>query len=285
MQCVLDPHWWSRSEAVLYLVLGRATTVQSARRVEKLRAVEAWLSDHIHCPMPTDSQQVAVRLKLFVAAASEELAVWTTPNPRLPPAVWMWFAWERARGAVAPRFQQALEAWVTQLMLTGKVPIAQFREVPLGKGKVRLDQGLQDVRNGVQLSTLLLRPFDASYAQAPWRCHVRVVAAPRSKPSPPRSGSHSPDSKECQALLLQALQRLAQRTHNITRTRAFDVETGSKRFRTQVWNRSELLDQMETSRDGSALARYGRSTLLRALSSLVESRRGRPPKPSKPPAG
>jgi hypothetical protein len=284
MDTLLQERWWSRAEAVLRIVFGQLVPAAGERTAPKLRSVEAWLEDPIRCQMPTNDDLVAARLKLFSKAASEELPGWGVPNLRLAPVTWVWFAFAHARGAVAQRFHQALDAWTAELMLAGEVPIALFLKAPIGRGKLNFLAERQDPDGGVPLSTLLLRPFESDYAKDTWRVVIHRVAAPRRRAAPRQTRTHSPDSPACTALLLEALQALAQNNRAITRAKKSAVSAGSKPFTTQEWNRSELLERLIATRSGKALTVYGHSTLLRALSSLVESRKGRPPRSLEPPA-
>ena len=161
MKSLIEQQIWSPAEAIAYIAIGQIDPMARVHGKLLLDSIGTWLADRVHNPAPTNSQRVIKRIERFVAAA-EALPGWKgCPTLELSPVVWLWFVRTNAKAAVAPEFLQGLDAWIVGRTLLGEIPVAQFHDKPLGWPQVRLQEGFRDLRLGVPLSTLLLRPFDS----------------------------------------------------------------------------------------------------------------------------
>ena len=117
------------------------------------------------------------------------------------------------------------------------------------------------------------RPFDKRVTDHPWRSKTQRndVPCPRIKAQPQRTGKRSAGSPNCIGALSRLLDDMARKRQNVKR---LPEPHGSLQFRSLSLKRPQLIDLLWARHGGAEIKQFALSTLLRALSAVVECKPG-----------
>lgn len=214
------------------------------------------------------------------SALAATLAVFrqTWPNFKisqtLHPVIWLWFGVDKARSHLHTDCLAKFVAYIEDNLNIGYRPILRRH---IGGVTTTYPASLHkadgEVVRSILVATLAYRPFDSVVADQHWRRERQRndVPRPQIKAQPQRPGKRSADSPYCNLALSHLLDDMARKRQYVERLPKPD---GTVQFRSLGLKRPQLIALLRAGRGGAEIKRFAQSTLLRAMSAVVECKPG-----------
>lgn len=197
-----------------------------------------------------------------------------TMSQTLHPVIWLWFGVDKARSHLHMDCMAKFVAYIEDNLNIGYRPILRRHLGTVSitySGSLYKDNG--EVVRSLLAATLPYRPFDNHVADQHWRSERQRndVPRPRIKAQSQRTGKRSADSPNCIGELSRLLDDMARKRQNVER---LPEPNGSLQFRSLGLKRPQLIVLLRASRGGAVIKQFAQSTLLRAMSAVVECKPG-----------
>ena len=188
----------------------------------------------------------------------------------LHPVIWIWFGIDKLRSHLHPDCLSHFVAYIEDNLNIGYRPILRRHLGTVAStypGSLLKTNG--EVALSILVATLPYRPFDKRVADQHWRSKRQRndVPRPRIKAQPQRTGQRSADSPNCIRTLSSLLDDMARKRQYVER---LPEPNGSLQFRSLGLKRPQLIALLRAGRGGAEIKRFAQSTLLRAMSAVVE---------------
>ena len=197
-----------------------------------------------------------------------------TMSQTLHPVIWLWFGVDKARSHLHMDCLAKFVAYIEDNLNIGYRPVLRRHLGTIAStypGSLLSASG--EVARSMLLATLPYRPFDKRVADQHWRSERQRndVPRPRIKAQPQRTAKRSADSPSCIDALSLLLEDMAQKRQNVER---LPKPNGSVQFRSLGLKRQQLIAVLVAGRGGASIKRFAPTTLLRAMSAVVECKPG-----------
>ena len=197
-----------------------------------------------------------------------------TMSQTLHPVIWLWFGMDKARSHLHTDCLAQFVVYIEGNLNIGYRPILRRHLGSVSStypGSLLTANG--EVARSMLVATLPYRPFDIGVAALHWRSESQRndVPRPRPKTQPHRTGKRSAESPNCIAALTRLLDDMALKQQNVER---LSQPNGSVQFRSLGLKRPQLIALLRSGRGGASVKQFAQSTLLRAMSAVVECKPG-----------
>lgn len=197
-----------------------------------------------------------------------------TMSQTLHPVIWLWFGVDKAKSHLHTDCMAKFVAYIEDNLNIGYRPILRRHLGTVAStypGSLYKANG--EVVRSLLAATLPYRPFDKDVADQNWRSERQRndVPRPRIDVRPSRKSKRSADSPNCIGELSRLLDDMARKRQNVER---LPEPNGSLQFRSLGLKRPQLIALLRAGRGGAEIKQFAQSTLLRAMSAVVECKPG-----------
>ena len=197
-----------------------------------------------------------------------------TMSQTLHPVIWLWFGVDKAKSHLHTDCMAKFVAYIEDNLNIGYRPILRRHLGTVAStypGSLYKANG--EVVRSLLAATLPYRPFDKDVADQNWRSERQRndVPRPRIDVRPSRKSKRSADSPNCIRTLSSLLDDMARKRQYVER---LPEPNGSLQFRSLGLKRPQLIALLRAGRGGAEIKRFAQSTLLRAMSAVVECKPG-----------
>lgn len=258
-------HHWTQARALAFLCCG--TTQKADRDV-----ITDWMVD-------TSTAMPAGYAK-YLPSLVETLKVLNQTWPDMPraqrlhPVIWLWFGLDKARAQVHTDCLSQFVAYIEDNINNGYRPIIRRHIGSVAStypGCLLTPDG--EIVRSLLVATLPYRPFDKQVAAQQWRSEKQRndLPRPQKKGQPLNTEKRSADSPNCLEALSKLLGELALLGQEVEH---LPKPNGSLQFRSLGLKRQQLIARLMARRGGSSIKGFAPSTLMRAMSAVVECKPG-----------
>ena len=256
---------WSLPRALAFLCCGVHST--SDRDV---------ITDWMHNPNAVLPSKYAKNRPALAATLAVFRQTWPnfTKSQTLHPVIWLWFGVDTARSHLHSDCMTKFVAYIEDNLNIGYRPILRRHLGTVGSTYPgSLLTANEEVALSILVATLPYRPFDKRVADQHWRSERQRndVPRPQIKAQPQRTGKRSADSPNCIGKLSRLLDDMARKRQNVER---LPEPNGLLQFRSLGLKRPQLIALLRAARGGVEIKQFAQSTLLRAMSAVVECKPG-----------
>ena len=256
---------WTQARALAFLCCG----VQNKRDRD---VITDWIKD--------TSAVLPIRYAKYRSALVETLVVlkqtWpdTPMSQTLHPVIWLWFGVDKVRTHVHADCLSQFVAYIEDNVNNGYRPILRRHIGGVAStypGSLWTPDG--EVVRSLLVSTLPYRPFDKHVAAQHWRSEKQRndLPRPQKKGQPKPTSKRSADSPNCVEALSRLLGDMARLGQDVEH---LPEPNGSLQFRSLGLKRRQLIARLMGGRAGSSIKHFAPSTLMRAMSAVVECKPG-----------
>ena len=256
---------WSLPRALAFLCCG----VQSTSDCDVI-------TDWMHNPNAVLPSKYDKNRSALAATLAVFRQTWPnfTMSQTLHPVIWLWFGVDKARSHLHTDCMAKFVAYIEDNLNIGYRPILRRHLGTIAStflGSLLKTNG--EVALSILVATLPYRPFDKRVADQYWRSKRQRndVPRPRIRAQPQRTGKRSADSPNCIRTLSSLLDDMARKRQYVER---LPEPNGSLQFRSLGLKRPQLIALLRAGRGGAEIKRFAQSTLLRAMSAVVECKPG-----------
>lgn len=289
---IFEEKTWTVERAIIYICLDWDQRGSASELLELASAIGAWLRNGT-LQIPSQNREAGFRTIEFVAKL-KALHGENINTVEMLPALWTWFAMDKARQSISTAFRNKFELWLTTHLLQGSLPVVQHKNKNQKWTEINLDSYPLSGAAGVPVALLGVRRFMRVENLDFWRMQLYPLVTdpvnasttgldkePNKIPLEKNSGtSDVPDasrSSGCEQLIVKALEKIS-RQKKSTITEVKSPTANGIRFEASGLGQRELLALVMKIVPGLKSPNYRKFTVRRSLSFVIRSRRGRPPK-------